>query len=357
MNMNKIKIRYNFIFALLFFATPVFVLGKTVNGNCNCILRKAASFPVFEIAMACKNVDYDGRPSSYIPCSDDDDNEGNKKALKDLEAKCPGGSLSEIVYKCYKDDPVNYKRAELSPFLACFLYFDSVGLTHKVYNVKYSAECTGSTLVDNDTNNNTDSSGTIDEHFGDDFCEDMSNTFAIFGYILLFLKILVPFIIIILGSFDLYKAVISSDDDAIKKQSVKLGRRVIGGVIIFFIPQLINGTLSLLNSWNLYKGDYESCAKCVLSPTKCELGVKIPKGDPAPTSPAPTTPTTTTPTEKYITTKISGSCDCKITFTDRNTKNGRIECQYVDINNKSNACSLKVQDTYTKLCPKGEIKD
>ena len=57
----------------------------------------------------------------------------------------------------------------------------------------------------------------------------------IVGYILYIAKILVPLILIILGTIDFAKATISSDDKAPKDALAALVRRIIIAVIIFLI--------------------------------------------------------------------------------------------------------------------------
>lgn len=54
------------------------------------------------------------------------------------------------------------------------------------------------------------------------------------------LQIGIPIILIILGTFDLGKAVISSDDKAVKEAQGKLIKRCIYAIAVFFIVTLIN---------------------------------------------------------------------------------------------------------------------
>jgi len=49
----------------------------------------------------------------------------------------------------------------------------------------------------------------------------------------------IPILLIIFGSIDLGKAVMSSDDKEIKGATGKLIKRIIMGVVIFFIPFII----------------------------------------------------------------------------------------------------------------------
>lgn len=53
------------------------------------------------------------------------------------------------------------------------------------------------------------------------------------------IQIAAPILLIVLGSVDLAGAVISNDNDALKKATSKLGRRAIAAVAIFFVPMLV----------------------------------------------------------------------------------------------------------------------
>lgn len=98
-------------------------------------------------------------------------------------------------------------------------------------------------------------------------CTDDSG-FQIFGFlgqVLNIIKILVPIIIVIMGSVDLVKAVVASKEDEIKKGYSILIKRLIVGIIIFFIPGLVGFIINLA-------GGTENCesAKCVFSnSSKC----------------------------------------------------------------------------------------
>lgn len=102
------------------------------------------------------------------------------------------------------------------------------------------------------------------------FCEqnEVRKTFQIVGYILYIAKILVPLLLIILGTIDFAKATISSDDKAPKEAVVTLIKRILIAIIIFLIPTILSFLLSLVNGateafTNL---EYEDCTDCLLDP-------------------------------------------------------------------------------------------
>lgn len=64
------------------------------------------------------------------------------------------------------------------------------------------------------------------------------------------LSIIVPAILVLLISIDIGKAVIANSDEDIKKaQSIAI-RRIIAGVVIFFIPIIVNASFKLLDNTN-----------------------------------------------------------------------------------------------------------
>lgn len=63
----------------------------------------------------------------------------------------------------------------------------------------------------------------------------------IIGYI----RILVPILLIILGAVDFGTAVVSQDQDALKKSGSKFIKRCIAAVAIFFVPTIVKLLLGL----------------------------------------------------------------------------------------------------------------
>ena len=119
-------------------------------------------------------------------------------------------------------------------------------------------------------------SGIVDEINGsndndftpESFCNsEVQGVFTTLGWIFFFLKILIPIILIVFGCIDLGKAVISSKDDEIKKSTKKLVVRAIAGIVIFFVPTLLNFVVELASEDNLYNGSFATCTYCMLEPT------------------------------------------------------------------------------------------
>lgn len=63
---------------------------------------------------------------------------------------------------------------------------------------------------------------------------------SLINEILMYPKIIVPILVIGLGTLDLAKAVIASKEDEMKKAQTTFIKRLIIGVVIFFVPTIID---------------------------------------------------------------------------------------------------------------------
>lgn len=115
-----------------------------------------------------------------------------------------------------------------------------------------------------------DSGGKHVPDAGTSYCSgEFLKPFRFVGKIFSIFKILIPILIIGFGSFDFFKALVANKDDEIKKSARSLLFRVVSGIIIFFIPTIINLVFSLVDDWNQYATDYRNCSKCLVSPHNC----------------------------------------------------------------------------------------
>lgn len=107
------------------------------------------------------------------------------------------------------------------------------------------------------------------EYVADKPCDEDSirRVLKFFGYIFLIAKIAIPLIIIGFGTFDLFKSVIDKDEKSLSKQFKQLGMRLLAGLIVFFIPNIIYAVFSLSDTLNVVDtSDYKTCAACLLDP-------------------------------------------------------------------------------------------
>lgn len=112
------------------------------------------------------------------------------------------------------------------------------------------------------------------EYVAENPCDENSirMVMRLFGYILLVARIAVPLIIIGFGTFDLFKSVVDKDEKSLGKQVKQLGIRILAGLIVFFIPNIVSLFFSMSDKLNIIEtGQYKTCYNCLLKPTTCEV--------------------------------------------------------------------------------------
>lgn len=109
------------------------------------------------------------------------------------------------------------------------------------------------------------------EAVGENMCsrEEIQNVMKFVGYIIMFIKLFVPLIIIGQGVFIFYNGVKAGKEDELKKCVQTLGKRILTGVIIMLLPTIIDVALSTVNDWTNYQGEYETCTECLFHPNNC----------------------------------------------------------------------------------------
>lgn len=108
------------------------------------------------------------------------------------------------------------------------------------------------------------------------FCtrNEVKGAFRVLGWAIYIIKIVIPILLIVLGSIDVAKAVIASKDDELKKSLKTLGMRVAAGIIVFFIPTLIDFIVTIFNGDSIYDSNsgFGYCTHCILKPTDDACG-------------------------------------------------------------------------------------
>ena len=97
-------------------------------------------------------------------------------------------------------------------------------------------------------------------------CVTTSSIWQFAGYILFAIKIVVPLIIIILGIIDFFKAITSAKDDAINSAAKNLIFRLVIGLVIFFVPLIVNTVFKFIKEANSYVAAADACQTCLLQP-------------------------------------------------------------------------------------------
>lgn len=91
-----------------------------------------------------------------------------------------------------------------------------------------------------------------------DVCKNstMKDVMALVQLVMKVICILVPIVMIVLGSFDLFKAVTAGKEEDIKKKQKALITRIIAGVLVFLVPTIVSlltglmGTEEWKSCWN-----------------------------------------------------------------------------------------------------------
>lgn len=105
-----------------------------------------------------------------------------------------------------------------------------------------------------------------------DLCSKGAPIMQFVGYILLGFKIVIPLLLLVLGSFELGKAIVAQKDDEIKGATSKLVKKLIVGVVIFFIPTIISLVFGLVADFNKDEvtDEYKICQDCISRPTSID---------------------------------------------------------------------------------------
>ena len=173
------------------------------------------------------------------------------------------------------------------------------------------------------------------EHVGDNFCET-SNVLSVLrmcGYLLTILKLFVPIIIIIWGTLKFYNAVTKGSSDSFNKQLKSLLYRVGIGIMVFFIPTIIDAILV-----NFIPEESKKCEACILKPFSCD-----------PSNPSSIDTSKPEPTTQWVDPKCTNRnssqryCENKSGCTWNRSTN---KCEYASNTDAcANSCSSYAQGT------------
>lgn len=101
------------------------------------------------------------------------------------------------------------------------------------------------------------------------FCVEAADILQYIGYALLIFKIAIPLIIVILAIIDFGGAVVASKEDEVKAKAKRLLWRVVTGLIIFFLPNIIIWIFSTIDEISGNNGTFKNCETCLLHPGDC----------------------------------------------------------------------------------------
>ncbi|MBQ7140301.1 MAG: hypothetical protein IJO32_02215 [Bacilli bacterium] len=99
-----------------------------------------------------------------------------------------------------------------------------------------------------------------------DFCQSAAGykIFGFIGHIINIIQIAIPVLIIVMGTIDLVKAVVAQKPDEMKKAQSILIKRLIIGVVIFFVPMIVKFLIGMVDGNN-----DNACIDCLNTPGQC----------------------------------------------------------------------------------------
>lgn len=130
--------------------------------------------------------------------------------------------------------------------------------SNSTYNVPYSKDYCGC------RKSNIEDIGTVNYSVCND--QRVLNVFRIVGYVITAAKIIAPLLLVIFGIIELGKAVIANDDKAISSATSLLIKKAVAGVVIFFIPTIVDFVYSMVNDARPIEETFEKCQKCLVDP-------------------------------------------------------------------------------------------
>ena len=101
-------------------------------------------------------------------------------------------------------------------------------------------------------------------------CQNTVKGWQILGYLITILKILVPLIIIITSTISLFSVINKGNQEETIKAWIIIGKKLIAGIIIFFIPTLVDAFIHFLVNNDYMKKSTEICAICMYKPSSSD---------------------------------------------------------------------------------------
>lgn len=80
------------------------------------------------------------------------------------------------------------------------------------------------------------------------YCANLKPIISIIKTVLNLVRFAVPLVLIVIGTFDIFKAVVASKEDEIKAAQKLLIKRVVYAVIIFLIPTIVMLILNIVSN-------------------------------------------------------------------------------------------------------------
>lgn len=108
------------------------------------------------------------------------------------------------------------------------------------------------------------------------FCQSYGilKAFSVVHTLITIIKIIIPIVLIVLGSIDYGKAAIANDDKQFTNSTNTLIRRIVIAVVIFLIPTIVDASLNYFVNYEKAKGDFRDCFMCFSGNDSCKDALK-----------------------------------------------------------------------------------
>lgn len=90
-------------------------------------------------------------------------------------------------------------------------------------------------------------------------CQELKPVISLLKSVLSIIQWGIPILLIVMGSIDLGKAVLASDDKEIKAATGKLIKRAIAAVAVFFMPLIVNLLINMVADTGTEEGGFINC--------------------------------------------------------------------------------------------------
>lgn len=102
------------------------------------------------------------------------------------------------------------------------------------------------------------------------FCKDSMSVWRTVGYVVMVFKIVIPILLLLFGTIDLGKAVVSNDEKAIKTATKSWAFRAAAAALIFLLPTIVKMVMGWIFNIADTTVDYDTCLDCVTNPSACK---------------------------------------------------------------------------------------
>ncbi len=102
------------------------------------------------------------------------------------------------------------------------------------------------------------------------FCTTSAKIWQVLGYIIMIFKIVIPILLLVFGTIDLGKAVVSNDEKAIKTATKSWAFRAAAAALIFLLPAIVKMVMTWIFDLSGTDLDYKTCLDCVTNPGACK---------------------------------------------------------------------------------------